>query len=540
MATVRKQHPKGLIAFRQQRAEPASMQTSESALNTRTSCLKIALGVATTFAAALSVQAQSGTALSFVPNVQVTQTLTNNVNVSPTEKHSESITQVTAGIAVGSRSGILRGFLNFGLTGQIYARDSSRNSLSGQNTVGANANVDVEVVDGRGFVNVSAAVSQAALSSFAAQTGNDGLNNPNTTEVRTLQVAPRWLGRLGSNVRYTVTGSYGLSSTKSSDVGDSASSSLNLQLSNANASRLGWSVDASRQVSGFSAGRTTSSNRVFGTLNLLVDDLDLRLGVNAGREYSDLTSQSQSGVGTWGVNAVWTPSPVTRVSAQYDERAFGKTYSLGIEYRTPLTVWQLTNSRSVTTSGNQLQAGSRGSVFDLFYAQFASIEPDPLRRIDLVNAFLRSNGIDPSAGVGPVLLTSAATIQDLLSVSVAYRMQRGSATLFVTRSKSRRADTLSNAVDDLANAGQVDQRTISLNLSHRLTPELSANLNLSTLTGEGTSAAQSNAQRTANLQVSGRLSPKSSWSLALRRTLYETSLVPYNESAVIATYSLQL
>ena len=381
MATVRKQHPKGLIAFRQQLAEPASMQTSESALSSRARCLKIALSVAAA-CAALSAQAQSGAGLSFVPSVQVTQTLTNNVNVSPTNRHSESITQVTAGIAVGSRSGAFRGFLNYGLTGQVYARDSSRNSLAGQNTLGANA--DIEVVDGRGYVNVSAAISQAALSPFAAQTGNDGLSNPNATEVRTLQVAPRWLGRLGSNVRYTVTGSYGLSSTKSSDVGDSASSSLNLQLSNANASRLGWSVDASRQVSGFSAGRTTSSNRVFGTLNLLVDDLDLRLGVNAGREYSDLTSQSQSGVDTWGVNAVWTPSPVTRVSAQYDERAFGKTYSLAIEYRTPLTVWQLTDSRSLTTSGNQLQAGSRGSMFDLFYAQFASIEPDPLRRIDLV------------------------------------------------------------------------------------------------------------------------------------------------------------
>jgi uncharacterized protein (PEP-CTERM system associated) len=499
---------------------------------------RVALLAAAAWASSFSVQAQTATGLTVVPSVQVTQTLTNNVNLSPTDKHSEAITRVTAGIAVGSRSGTLRGFLNYGLTAQIYARDSSRNSLNGQNTLGTNA--DIEVVDGRGFVNVSAAVSQAALSSFSAQTGNDGLNNPNTTEVRTLQVAPRWVGRLGSAVRYSVNGSYNLSSTKSSEVGDSTGGSLNLQVANANASRLGWSVDASRQVSGFGAGRTTSSNRVFGSLSLLVDDLDLRLGANAGREYSDLTNQSQSGAGTWGVNATWTPSPITRVSAQYDERAFGNTYSLNLEYRTPLTVWQLTDSRSLTTSGNQLQAGSRGSVFDLYYAQFASIEPDPLRRVDLVNAFLRSNGIDPSTSVRPGLLTSAATIQDLLSVSVAYRMQRGSATLFITRSKSRRADTLSNAADDLATAGEVDQRTISLNLSHRLTPELSANLNLSTLTGEGTSAAQSNSQRTANLNISGRLTPKSSWSLALRRTLYETSLVPYNESAVIATYSLQL
>lgn len=526
--------------MRQRHAEPVRMCADAS--NAKRKALpgrsRSVIVVAAACAASLTAQAQSAIGLSIVPSVQVTQTVTSNVKVSPTDRHSESITQVTAGVSVGSRSGTLRGFLNYGLTGRLYARDSSRNSLAGQNTLGANA--DVEVVDGQGFVNVSAAVSQGALSSFAAQTGNDGLSNPNTTEVRTLQVAPRWLGRLGSAVRYAVNGSYGLSSTKASNVGDSAASSLSLQVSSANASRLGWAVDASRQVSGFSAGRTSSSSRVFGSLSLLANDLDLRLGANAGREYSDLTTQSQSGAGTWGMSAVWTPSPVTQLSAQYDERAFGKTYSLGLNYRTPLTVWQLTDTRSLTISGNQLQAGSRGAVFDLYYAQFASIEPDPLRRIDLVNAFLRSNGIDPSASFRPGLLTSAATLQNQLSLSVAYRMQRGSATLFATRSKSRRADTLSNAADDLASAGQVAQRSIVLSLSHRLTPDLSANLNMSTLTGEGSSAAQANTQRAANLQVSGRLSPESSWSLALRRTLYETSSVPYNESALTATYSLQL
>lgn len=499
----------------------------------------VAVAVAAAFSAAIPALAQTaGAGLSIVPTIQVSEVLTNNVDLSPTIRRSEAITRVTASIAVGSRAGILRGFLNYGLTGQLYARDSSRSSLSGHNTLGTDA--DLEVVEGQGFVNVKAAVSQGAVSSFAPQASVGGLDNANTTEVRTLQVAPRWLGRLGSEVRYTATGSYSLSSTRGSTVGDSTGSSLGLQVSNANAARVGWALDANRQLTGFKAGRTTGSTRVFGTLSTSIDELDLQLGVNAGREYTNLISLQSQGADTWGVSAAWTPSPRTQLNAQYDERAFGKTYSLGLQYRTPLTVWQLSDARSLSTNGNALQAGSRGSLFDLYYAQFASVEPDPVRRIDLVNAFLRANGLDPSANYGSSFLRSAVTVQDLLSASIAYRMPRSTATLFVTRSKSRRADTLSNAVDDLASAAQVNQRSLGVSLSHRLTPDLSANLSLSTLKGQGTAAGQSNAQRTANLQVNGRLSPKSNWSLSLRRTLYETRLVPYNESTVIGTYSLQL
>lgn len=486
----------------------------------------------------MASNAQAQTGLSIVPSVQVTQIVTNNVNLSPTDARAEAITQATAGIALGSRSGALRGFLNYGLTGQVYARDSSRNQLSSQNTL--NANADIEVVDGQGFVSVQAAVSQSALSSFGAQSSYNGLSNANTAEVRTLQVGPRWLGRLGSAVRYTVNGSYGLTSTKGSNVGDATSSALNLQLSNAAATLVGWSVNASREVSAFKGGRTTSSNRVFGTLSTTIDDLDLRLGVNAGRETSDLTSLQSISAATWGLSADWLPSPRTQVNARYDERIFGKTYSLSAVHRTPLTVWQITDSRSLSTSGNALQPGSRGAVFDLYFTQFASIEPDPVRRVDLVNAFLRSTGLDPSAGLASSFLSSAASIQDLLSLSAAYRMPRGSITLIASRSSSRRADTLSAAVDDLSRAARVNQRSLTLNLSHRLTPELSANLSLSGLKGEGSSAVQGNSQRAGSLNISGRLTPKSSWSLGLRRTLYETSLVPYNESAVTASYSLQL
>ena len=499
--------------------------------------LAAAISVVAAASVTLVTMAQAAPGLSIQPSVQLSQTLTDNVNLSPTNKTSEAITQVTLGVGLGSQSGRLRGFLNFGLTGNFYARGSSPNSISNQNAL--SSNFDVEVVDGHGFVNVSATVAQGAVSSFGAQTGATGLANANTTEVRTLQVSPRWQGQLSDVAKYSIAGSYSLSDAKSTSAGGSNSSSLSAQVSNANSARLGWGLNASRQVSGFNGGRTTSSNRVGGSLSLRVDELDLQLGANAGRETSDLTTAQQTNTGTWGLTGAWAPSPRTRFDAQFEQRPFGKTHQLGFDYRTALTVWRLSDSRSLSTSGNQFLVGSRGTVFDLYFAQFASLEPDPVKRVDLVNLFLRNNGINPAATVSQGFLSAAATIQDQQLLSVGYRLPRGTATLTVTRSKSRRADTLSTATDDLASAAEVSQQSTSLSLSHRLTPEMAGSLALSTLKSEGSTAAQSNNQRAALLTVSGSLSRLAGWTLTLRRTLFETSLVPYAESALIGTVGMR-
>ena len=499
--------------------------------------LATAISVVATASVTLITMAQAAPGLSIQPSVQVSQTLTDNVNLSSTNRTSEAITLVTLGVGLGSQSGRLRGFLNFGLTGKFYASGSSSNSISNQNALASN--FDVEVIDGHGFVNVSATVAQSAVSSFGAQTDATGLANANTTEVRTLRVSPRWQGQLSDVAKYGVAGSYSVSDAKGTSAGGSNSSSLRAQVSNANSARLGWGLNASRQVSGFNGGRTTSSNRVVGSVSLRVDELDLQLGANAGRETSDLTTAQQTNAGTWGLNGAWAPSPRTKFNAQSEQRPFGKTYRLDFDYRTALTVWRLTDSRSLSTSGNQLLIGSRGTVFDLYFDQFASLEPDPVKRVDLVNTFLRDNGINPAATVSQGFLSSAATIQDRRLASVGYRLPRGTATLTVSRSKSRRADTLSTAADDLSSAADVSQQSISLSLSHRLTPELAGSLALSTLKSEGSTAAQSNNQRAALLTFSGSLSRRAGWSLTLRRTLYETSLVPYAESALIGTMGMR-
>jgi len=502
----------------------------------------LAAGVALALAAcAPSIRAQtegtagSSRAWAIQPHVSVTQTFSSNYRLTAVDPAYEAITQLSAGVSLHGQSGLLRGYLDYALSGLIHAHHGDRNTH--QNAL--NTALTANLAEGRAQLDLGASISQSAVSAFGAQPSNDLAGTDNTTEVRSLRLGPSFRGPLGPGLRYTAALTYAVTSSSRSTLGDSSTGNLAVHIEPSNAGRLGWSVDGSHLESGFKAGRTTQDDRLFGSLRWRLDDLDLQLAANAGTESTNLASPQRESRSTWGLSGAWSPSPVTRVSGEWDKRFFGNSHAFSVEHRTPLTVWRLTDSRSLNTGGNSANAGARGTVFDLFFTQFASIEPDPIKRADLVNAFLRSNGIDPNLGLGPSYLRSSVTVQDRQELSVALRGVRSTATLVWARSSSRRVQTALNLGDDLDNGGRVNLRQMSLNLSHRLTPLSTLSLVLNRQQGAGNLVTQRNLQRAANVLYATKLTVDTSLSMGLRRTLYENSAGHYNESALFATYGLR-
>lgn len=477
--------------------------------------------------------------LSVQPSLSVTQTFTNNVRLASADPASDSVTRLTAGVGLLGQTGQVRGYLDYSLSGLVHARNGGLNAF--QNALRAAFTADL--VENRMRMDTSASISQSARSAFLAQPDASGTPLDNTSEVRSLSVNPSFRGPLGAGLRYTAALGYTITDASKSSNGDSSGTTAAVHLEPSTQTRLSWSVDASRQTSAYKAGRSTAADRLFGTLKLRLDDQDLQLSTRAGVELSDLASARRQRYETWGLGAVWAPSPRTRLVADLEQRFFGKTHTLSLEHRTPLTVWRLSDSRSLSTGllTGDLQAGGsgRGTAFDLFFAQFASVEPDPVKRIDLVNSFLRNSGIDPTAGADPGFLRSAATLQDRQELSVAMRGVRSSAVLVLTRSKTRRVDDAPSVIDDLQNATEVRLQRYALDLSQRLTPTTSVTLALNTLHGSGTRAGQSNRQRQASVQYAARLSAESDAILGARRTLYVTGPAAYAQSALFATYSLR-
>ena len=472
------------------------------------------------------------TRLAVVPNLSVTQTASDNYLVTGLDPAYDQITRLTAGIGLRAQTGVLKGFLDYSLSQLAYLRHSDRNTL--QNLL--NADLSADLAEGRAKIDVAANISQQALSAFAAQPNSSGLPQANTTEVRTLRISPAFRGPVGPDLRYTAQLGYSLTDAKASTAGDSNTASALWHLEPTNKRRLGWAVDASHLRSDFKTGRVTTDDRLTGALNLSVPLLDLELSANAGAELTDLATVERQRYSNWGVGAVWTPSAVTKLTAQFDHRFFGGSHALVFEHRTPQTILRLSDSRSLFTNGTPY-GGGQSTAYDLFYRQFASVEPDPVRRAALVNAFLASRGIE--AGTETNFLRSAATVQRRQEASVAWRGVRSAALLTFTQSLTERVDTVTNARDDLTQSAQIKLRGLSLDLSHQLTPLSSLSLLLTAQQGDGTQANQHSRQRQLGLTYNLRPRADSTVVLGLRRALYETALLPYDETALFATYGIR-
>ncbi len=471
---------------------------------------------------------------SLEPSINVSQSLTDNYQLVPSNPESDAVTRLGAGVAYRARSGLVQGFLDYSLTGVFYARHSGLNSL--QNALNANLNADL--VENRLQLAAAATISRGAISAFGVQPGGAADANSNTTEVRTLRISPSLRGPLGPYLRYNAQLSHQVSSAADSSAGDSDSTSANVHLEPTSRGRLSWSVDAVHQLSSYKLGRSSQTDRVFGGLLLDLSDLDLQVSATLGTERTDQLTIDQRSYNNWGLGVVWAPSPVTRLSAETENRFYGQSHAVTLEHRTPRTIFRYRNSRSASTDRNPT-VGGRGTAFDLLYAQLASVQPDPFLREELVNRLLRSQGIDPRQVAGLGFLQSAASVQDLQEVSAAWTGPRNAALISLAHTKTRRLDPLSGAVDDLSRSAEVVQNNLSLSLSHRLTPLSALNLLLSVQRGGGQLAAQSSNQRQAELQYSTRLTLDSTLGLSLRRAHYKTGLVPYDETAATATYGMR-
>ena len=471
--------------------------------------------------------------LALQPSASITQTFSNNYLQSAVDPSAESITNFTAGMVLRSRTGLVQGFADYSLSGLVYARHPEQNTF--QNALRSTA--VAELIQGRAQVEVAASISQSAISAFGVQPGVDGTTRSNSTEVRNLQISPTFRGPLGPDLRYSAALSYGLTDSRSTNNGDSTSTTVSLHVEPTHKDLLTWSVDGSVLRSDFAAGRNSDSSRLFGGLSSRLDNLDLRLNATAGVELTDVNSANRQRYVTWGAGVVWAPSRRTNVAAQYDHRFFGASHNITLEHRTALMVFRVTSSRSMSTSGNQQSSGGLGTAFDLYFNQFASIEPDRNKRADLVNAFLRDQNILPAANAG--FLQSSASIQNQQQLSAAWRGVRSAAVLTYSQSTSTQLGLTAGLLGDFANSTEVNLRTVALDLSHRLTPMSAFNLVMDQQQGSGNLSSQRSDKRQIGLNYTTRPNMNGSLSAGMRRALYDNLSGRFNETVVFATYGLR-
>ncbi|WP_158218719.1 TIGR03016 family PEP-CTERM system-associated outer membrane protein [Roseateles aquatilis] len=500
--------------------------------------LALAHGAARAQEADTASQGTERKGFTVVPRVSVTETWTDNLALSPAGSRDKAlITQVSPGITLSSQSGAVRGMFDYTLDGLVYLKSDRQSRLQNQlNTRGT-----AELVPQALFVDVQGNISQQSVSAFGQQAPSNQLDNPNRTEMRTLQVSPYWRGTLGSlaNFELRAAGQIRNSSENTSGIGgvgansgDSKDGSLSLNIGGPQGRVLNWGLQAStRRIHFDQTGIDNRTTTVQGSLTW-VPDIDWTLGTNVGRERSDYFGSDTSTV--YGFSAKWTPTPRTRIEGDWQHHSYGDSHNLSIEHRMTQIALRASNSQSVTTNDAPTGQASNYQLLDL---QFSGIEPDPVKRDALVRAVLAAMGLNGDALTGNGFISNTAMLQKRTEVSIGWNGPRLVATLAANDSTTTRLGVSPTGTGDLSLTNRIRQRGASISLAYRFTPLSSGNLTYTRQHTVGDDIGSTD-MKSLMANVAIRLGPRSDANLGLRHTRYDDGVFAnsgYRENALFAS-----
>lgn len=330
-------------------------------------------------------------AFGFAPGLAVEGSVL-NVSERAVGNGTEYVVRVNPSMTMAHRGGRVQGSLIY--SGQhstrrgIDDRDDSEylNSLS--------ANYLFEVIDGIGFVDARAGISQQTIAAVGTPVGVLG-SNANRTEVRSVGLSPYLRGPLSTVAEYEVRASAtvtrgGRDTASDSDVYEG----LFALRSPRRASLVGWGITGSRQRVKFVV---SSAPTITDRLNAEVSfqpDVDWRFSINGGVERTDVVGAIREQYNNYGAGVQWTPSPRTTVALQAEERYFGRAYRASIGHRLSRSSFRFTRSRDINIGSAAFSQGQAVTLYELYFAQYAALIPDPVQRDQFVLALIGATGRD--------------------------------------------------------------------------------------------------------------------------------------------------
>lgn len=416
------------------------------------------------------------------PRISVMETWTDNLRLSDSSKDQALITVLSPGINISSYGGSLRGSLDYSLNGIAYLKTDVPSRV--QNALTANG--QAELISNTFFVDANASIGQQNASAFGLQSapslGTGGTTNvstqfnPNQHETGTLMVSPLLRGSLGSLADYELRGNFTRTEARGTSLGDSHGRGGSLRVSGQNPGLLGWWLQAMTQKTYSATTQPYGLSALTAGLTWRPDP-DWSVSVNAGRERNDYRGGGAQQGTTAGVGAQWTPTPRTRIGADWQRHSYGNSHSLSFEHRMARSVWRLADTQAVTL-GTGGTASGVSTLYDQLFLMYASSEPDPVKRDVIVRTYLQAVGLSPDMPVAIGFLSSGPIQLRSQTAGVTLQGVRSTISAQVVRSITSRLGAGLNE-GDLANFARIEQRSYSLIASHQLTPLTSASLTAS-------------------------------------------------------------
>lgn len=463
-------------------------------------------------------------ASTITPSIGLRGTYTDNVSLAAVPERGEFVTDIYPSVVFQTRGRRFTASANYTAHVLLYARNHDQNRLA--NTLSGAANL--EAIEKFFFVDGQANVSQTYLSPFGPRPTDLGTITTNRLETQTFSLSPYIRSQTPGGYDYEVRNRNTWTKTDNGAIPEIRTREWSSRLTSP-IRLVGWGVDASDVVTSYDDPLTNRPERqsriVHGRL-FFQPQSTLRLSASVGRESNNFIGQEERSNRTYGYGALWRPTPRTTAQFDWERRFFGVSRSASFEHRTPLTAWNASYSKSVSSFQQQLAVPAAVSTAALLDLIFRARIPDPVQRQQAIEEFLRATGTPAFLGISLAFFTEQVFIQERLQGSFAVLGARNSIifTAFGLRSTAVTESpiTLPSEILPTANS-RIKQRGFGANASHRLSgfTSLGAGLNRTWSEAEVTGAEARSDSLTLNLTHT--VSPKTDTFAGLGYSSFETN-----------------
>jgi uncharacterized protein (PEP-CTERM system associated) len=489
----------------------------------RGSVIFCSIGISTCHADAWNIQSGVG----------LVETFTDNAGLTPSTLAKNSwVSELTPSISIEHLGGRASVLIDYRLRSTIYSNQSQLNS--NQNFL--NASSTFEAVENWLYIDARSSITQQNRSAFgSAQLQNTSTLNANRVETNTHQISPYIRGRFADVAIYQLR--LNGTETRTSDAAFPDTRTLEWigVIGNApNSVPWGWLVSGNALEVRNSDVSSRQDNRIRAS-GIYAFSRQLKFSLIGGYERSDFASAESRSTSTRGIGVEWLPTDRTKLSATREKRFFGDAYNLLFTHRTPLTAWRFVTTKDVIVLSNTLATASPGSAYELLYDVLATSIPDPAARTQAVRRRLQESATVDNGNFSSASLTTNPFVSQNREGSVALLGVRNTVTLTFGRREQR--DTAASSQNLALQSTDVLQKNWNVSWAHRLSPISTITAVFSNLRTEGLSLAQPGSkQRAEGIVFNTRLSPRTTASLALRRTHFDsTVLTSYLENALAGT-----
>jgi uncharacterized protein (PEP-CTERM system associated) len=446
------------------------------------------------------------------PSVTARLTYTDNVAASESNEKGDWIAEVAPGIAISRESGRFSGNLRAQLRNVAYANESDRSTtylaLFGRG--------QIEAMEQLLFVDMDASLSRNSRSDLLGRASGDFLNDDRDNETRLFSIGPRLEFRFGGDGRGTLRhlsrwldGGGAIDRRRVEEVHANASDPTSF-------GRFGWGLNYLRSDTRF---EDTADSEVFqetarATLFATVSP-QLRLRAIVGHESTDFDVRSGESGTITGVGFDWNPTERTFIAGTVEDRVFGRGYNVSFKHRRPLSTWDLSYSRDISSS-----LSTFGSVFDdpefrTVYDGLADIIPDPFER----EAFVRELLGFTAPGVRDAFVTTAFFVDRRLRAGVSLVGARNVLSLSLLRSERERLNTVTtiDPNDDFSIFDTVRTDSVTLALNHKLSGLTGLNASAVRSRSKGSGTTRGETRRSVlSVGLNKRFSPRTNGALTYR------------------------